>query len=382
MDEIAIPLGHCKFAHFRRFPMLKRCFLVAGCLIGFAASAFGQQAEPKALTNADVIAMYKGGLDSPTIISAIQSQDTNFDISATGLLQMKKSAIPPKLLDAVIAAAGKKKVAAENAAVAAAKPPAETEAKATEAPAPASLSPAKIGQPSVFMMLDGKKQLLPVTQTQVVQAKTKTSSLTALSTDGSLSQALNGVTQSVSAAGSMKGSSKVANMALMANPMLGGALMAGSMFAHRKQSVTEVWAIPGPKSETVIHVTQPSFEVHCDNIPGIDPDAFQPVLLRLEPTPNNFRLVGATEAKTDSMQDSAADWSLYSSFVEDLGPAHSTKLAPGSYQLQVSSALPPGEYAVALRPISKDKKFSGMSISQNKGDGLIFNSVWSFEVAQ
>jgi hypothetical protein len=42
--------------------------------------------------------------------------------------------------------------------------------------------------------------------------------------------------------------------------------------------------------------------------------------------------------------------------------------------------LQPGEYAVALRPINKDKKFSGTSVSQNTGDGLFFNSVWSFEL--
>jgi len=328
--------------------------------------------------------MYKGGLDSPTIISAIQSQDTNFDISATALLQMKKSALPPKLLDAVIAAAGKKKAATESAASAAAKTAPESEAKVKEAVLAATTSPslAKNGQPLVFTVLDGKKQLLPVMQTQIMQAKTKPSNLTALAADGSLSQAMGGVTQTASAAGAMKGSSKVVSMAMMANPMVGGALMAGSLLTHRRQTVTEVWAIPGPKSETVIRASQPSFEVRFDNTPGIDPDAYQPVLLKLEPTPNNFRLVGATEAKSDALQNSSTDWNVYSSFVEELGPSISTKLAPGSYQLQTSSTLSPGEYAVALRPVSKDKKFSGSSISQNTGDGLIFNLVWSFEVAQ
>jgi hypothetical protein len=35
---------------------------------------------------------------------------------------------------------------------------------------------------------------------------------------------------------------------------------------------------------------------------------------------------------------------------------------------------------VALRPVNKDKKFAGSSIAQNVGDGLIFNSVWAFEI--
>lgn len=39
-----------------------------------------------------------------------------------------------------------------------------------------------------------------------------------------------------------------------------------------------------------------------------------------------------------------------------------------------------GEYGIALRPINKEKKFSGSSVSENVGDRLIFNFVWSFEV--
>ena len=60
------------------------------------------QTAPKALTNDDVIAMFKGGLGESTIICAIQSQDTNFDISATGLLQLKKSGVSLKIMDAVM----------------------------------------------------------------------------------------------------------------------------------------------------------------------------------------------------------------------------------------------------------------------------------------
>jgi len=37
-------------------------------------------------------------------------------------------------------------------------------------------------------------------------------------------------------------------------------------------------------------------------------------------------------------------------------------------------------YGIALRPINKDKKFSGSSVSENVGERLIFNSVWCFEV--
>jgi hypothetical protein len=352
--------------------------LIALIYAAITAIASAQTPSP-GLTNDEVIAMFKGGLGETTIISAIQSQDTNFDISAKGLLELKRGGIPSKIMDAVINAASKHKAAAE----AATKAQAEAEAKAkASVVAPAGItSPILPGMPSVLMVEAGQKQPLPIGHTQIAQTKTKVSSLAALTRDGTLPQAMGGVAQGAAAAGAMTGSSKLASTMLMANPMIGGAMMASQLYAaHHKSTVTEVWVVPGPKSETVIHNPQPAFEVHYDNIPGISVDEYEPVLLKLESAPNNFRLVGATEAKQDALQSSTADWGIYSSFVEERIAAQATKAAPGSYRLQASSALQPGEYAVALRPINKDKKFSGTSVSQNTGDGLFFNSVWSFEL--
>jgi len=342
------------------------------------------QAAPQALTNDDIISMFKGGLGESTIITAIQSQDTNFDISAKGLLQLKKAAVPPKIMDAVISAAGKRKAADEAAARAQAEAEAKAQAevaKAKEAAiVPAVMSSATaMGEPWVWMVQGGQKQPIPLAHAQVVQTKAKASNLSALAADSGLSQAMSGVTQSLASAAMIKGSSKMASTAMMANPMLGGVMMAGSLL-HRKPTVTDVWAIPGPKSETTIHNAQPTFEVHYDKIPGINPDEYEPVLLKLESTPSNFRLVGATQSKQDSLEGSNVDWGMYSSFVEERVPGQAMKVGPGSYRLQPSSALAAGEYGVALRPINKDKKFSGMSLSQNTGDGLVFNAVWSFEV--
>jgi hypothetical protein len=173
----------------------------------------------------------------------------------------------------------------------------------------------------------------------------------------------------------------MASTMMMANPMLSGAMMAGNLFsAHHRTTVTDVWALAGSKSEIVVHNAQPAFEVHYDNIPGISAEDYEPVLLKLESTPNNFRLVGATEAKQEALQTTTTDWGVYSAFVEERMSGQATKIGPGRYQLHASSALTPGEYGIALRPINKDKKFSGSSVNQNSGDGLVFNSVWPFEV--
>jgi hypothetical protein len=334
------------------------------------------QKPSKPLSNDDVVAMFKGGLGESTIISAIQSQNTSFDISAMSLLQLKKAGVTPKIMDAVLGAAGKRKAADDAAtAVEAAEKP------KTDPVVPAALVTPIPSEPSVLMRLGQQSQWIPLGHTQIVQTKAKASTLSAFTSDGTLAQAMSGVTQSAAAGGMMKGSAKMASTMMMANPMLSGAMMAGNLFAaHHKTTVTDVWALAGSKSETAIHNDQPSFEVRYDNIPGINADEYEPVLLKLESTPNNFRLVGATEAK-EALQASITDWGMYSSFVEDRLAAQATKIAPGHYQLLAGSALPPGEYGVALRPLKRDKKFSSTSGNQNSGDWLLFNSLWSFEVA-
>jgi hypothetical protein len=273
-------------------------------------------------------------------------------------------------MDAMLAAATKSKSASEAAA-----------AKPAIQAAPVALSMAP-GQPSVLVVQGADKQALPAGHAQIVQSKAKASTLSALASDGTLSQAFTGVAQGLATSGMMHPGSAMGTGAMMAVPMVGPAMMATSLLGHRKPTVTDVWAVPGQKADTQIHGSQPAFEVHFADVPGINPDDYEPVLLKLEPTNNNFRLVGATQAKQDDLESMTPQWSMYSSFLEERVSADSKKLASGSYQLHITQPLAAGEYGVALRPVNKDKKFAGSSMSQNAGDGLVFNSVWAFEIQQ
>lgn len=368
--------------------MLRRIFtliLVAGALL---TSGLQAQNGPKPLTNDDVVAMVKGGLGESTVISAIGSQDTSFDISATALLQLKKNGVTPKIMDAILAATKNKTANGQASADAITVKQKVVDNPLVGIPMPPGVSlgmaaPSSQGQPSVSIVQGPSKQLIPVGHTQIAEAKTKASTLGALASDGSLQQAMAGVTQTVASAGMMKGSAKLANTAMMANPMLTGPMMVGNIFAsHHKQTITAVWALPGQKADVVLHQNQPSFEVHFSDVPGVNADEYEPTLLKLEPTANNFRLVGATQAKQDQMEATSADWGMYSSFVEERIGSNSKKVSSGNYQIQPLTTLATGEYAIALRPINKDKKFSGSGVAQNAGDGLIFNSVWAFEIQQ
>ena len=383
-----------------------RKWVLATILAGALAVIVTAQGAPKFLSNDDVVSMVKAGQDVDTMVSAIQSQGTDFDVSAKAVLQLKKSGVPKKVIDAMVGAVKDQKEAAAAVLSAAQAKIAEAEAedkaedakaeaaKAARAKAAATLAtsaPAIPGQPSVVMLEGEQKQALAIAHTQIVPTKTQGSSLDGLAQDGSLTQNLTSVAQMLGkmgpmggmGGGGMKPGSSMTSMLFMANPILGPAMMAGSLFAKHKAAstpMTDVWAIPGVKSETVIHSSQPTFEVRFDSVPGVNADEYEPVVIRLQPSQSNFRLVGATAATASEMQSSEANWDLYASFVEQRVPVQATKVASGRYQLQASGGLAPGEYGVVLRPVNKAKKFSGSNVAQNVGDGLAFNCVWSFEV--
>jgi hypothetical protein len=79
--------------------VLAVCLLVAN----FASS----QSKSKPLTNSDVVAMVKAGLPDDVIINSMAAQDTNFDVSATALLSLKKQGVSTKILNAMLAAYSK-----------------------------------------------------------------------------------------------------------------------------------------------------------------------------------------------------------------------------------------------------------------------------------
>jgi hypothetical protein len=379
-----------------------RKWVLATILAGALAATGTAQSAPKFLTNDDIVSMVKAGQDVDTVLSTIQTQGTDFDVSAKALLQLKKSGVPKKVIDAMIGAVKDQKEAAAavlsaaQAKVAAAEAEDKAEeakaeaAKAARAKAAATLAAATPGQPSVVIVQGAQRQSLVVSHTQIVPTKTQASSLDGLASDGSLTQNLSSVAQMLGKmgpmggmGGGMKPGSGMTSMLFMANPILGPAMMAGTLFAKHKAAsapMTDVWAIPGVKSDTVIHEGQTMFEVQFDGIAGINPGEYEPALVRLEPSPSNFRLVGATTATPSEMQGSEANWDIYASFVEQRVATQATKVASGRYQLQATGGLAPGEYGVVLRPLNKAKKFSGSSVSQNVGDGLVFNCVWSFEV--
>jgi len=373
--------------------------ILAWVMAGLAAG----QNPAKFLTNDDVMAMVKAGQSADAILNAFQNHGTDFDVSPEALLKLKKSGVPQKVIDGMTAAVKQQQDAAaamlstaqaRNAAEEA-EEKAEADkveaARAAQAAALSSLATARPGEPSVAMLEGTEKQALVVSHTQIVPinssllqgSPSQMSSLDLLATDGALTAALTSMGQMMDKANTMMPGSGKTSMTLTSNPLVAPAMMAASLFSKYRAASTQmidVWAIPGLKSGAVAQESRPTLLVQFDGFLGVNVGEYEPILVKLPLSPSSFRLVGAAMAKGSDMQSSTADWSMYASFLERKMAVQLTKVATGRYLLQPSDGLLPGEYGIVLRPVNKEKKFSGSNVSQNLGEGLVFNCVWSFEV--
>lgn len=141
--------------------------------------------------------------------------------------------------------------------------------------------------------------------------------------------------------------------------------------------ITYVWGLPGRTSSRTMGETDPIFELNYGDIPGVDPDAYEPAVLKLVQTKDNFRLVGATQLKmTPKNMRNGANPENGKWLSEDRWPSHCDKEERGFYVLRVDAPLEPGEYAVVLRPVKGYKApSSGLG-----GHAQVFYSVWDFSV--
>jgi len=328
-----------------------------------------QPQTQKPLTNSDVIRMIKSGVPESVILISIQSSPPNYDVSPDGLIALQKAGVSQQLMTAILTAQeGQQNNEGSAAAATVSTPPLVPAGTPTPPPA----TPIA-GQPSVAFLSGNNRQEIPVEKTQLAETKTPPKSMAGLASDSAVTQGLEvGVSTAASEAAARSGS--------FGSTALGqtGSVFTGIM-SRRKPMVTYVWAVQNPASANASPMNPPSFAVSFAGIASVNPEEFEPEVVILAPS-NNFRLIGATRGKADEKASTAVDWQIYTGFVEDRVATKSQKLAPGQYQISVTSPLAPGEYAVVLRPISKTKQFSGAAISQNLGDGIMFNAVWSFQV--
>jgi hypothetical protein len=346
--------------------LLPLSLLILNLAAATPASAWQQQSQTK-MTNADLVKLVQAGVPESAIIASIRSSVPAFDLSSDGLVALHKAGVTQGELEAAIAASSATHPAATPA-------PAPTPS-ATATSAPAASAPAAKHIPTVALVTDGASRPIPLEKVQLAETKNKPTSMTSLAGDSMVSQTM----QAGVNAAAWDAASHTGSYASYAAAGTAGSLMTG-MMSHRKPTVTYVWGITGATSGNVSPSSLPVFLVNVADVPGVNADDYEPAILKLTPAQNSVRLLGATQGKQDASSNAAADWQVYSNFLEDRVPIQTQKQASGQYRIVPTSALLPGEYGVALRPVSKSKQFSGADIMRGQGDGMIFNAAWSFRV--
>ena len=371
-------------------------FRVTFRILSFAliltVSAIAQQAK-HALTNDDVTKLVKGGFTDEVIVAMIDANDTAFDVSISGLTNLKEAGISSKVMEAMLKAESRKRQGTAPVL------PAQSASSSPSVPAPTMVpNPAMSAMgggnmqqmmamamsmrgggmgmgsgvldtsqlPPLTLITDVNRLLVKPSIAQIANTQTKGDGM-----PGAGSQAtgmLMGLGRQALSFGAIGGGMFAGPAAGMAMGMMGG-----MGHHHGPPKVTYVWALPGHASSTLVASNKPRFEMSFGNLLGIDPDAYEPQLIKLVSSKDNWRLVGATKTTMGQMSTEA-----YEKVTEARVAVKSERTGRGQVQLEPKQPLEPGEYAVVLRALHPGKRAEG-----SLGGGAetsIFFSVWDFSV--
>lgn len=342
--------------------MSKNHMRFSGLLIFVSAISIAVAAQQAArpLNNADIVNMVKSKLPESVVVQAIQSNPGKYDTSTNALVSLHKDGVTESELNAMIAASSKGSA---------------SQASAT-APAATPAVP-KSRRPMLSVTAGNSTQQLQLEKTQLAETKTKPSSMRSLASDSVVTQAMQaGVNEAGMAAATRM------NYGVGGESVQQAGTIFSSVMSHRQPKVTYVWGVPGPASSNVLPSATPSFTVDFSRVLGVTPDDYAPAIVKLTPAQNTCRIIGATQGKADARSTPAADWQIYSNFLEERVNSQVQKLAPGKYKISPGTELAAGEYGVVLRPVSKSKNFSGGDVVRGQGDGLMFDAVWTFQISE
>jgi hypothetical protein len=380
---------------------LLRLVFVCWCLF---ASAFAQETK-RALTNEDVLNLMKGGFTEDVIVAMIEANDTNFDVSLPAINSLKDAGVSSNVMAAMLKAAARNRQGTAATTVSSSPGPAAAPQQLVPTPMMSSgamgaagnsaylqqmmsMAMSRAGMGGMGMtggspsMLD-TSQLPPLTLITVEKHEPVRPSIAQIASTqtkgdgmpGAGSQAtsmLMGLGRQALQFGALSGGMFAGPGGMMAMSMMSGMGGLGGMGRHHgPPKVTYVWALPGRQSSFVVADNKPRFEMTYDNLLGIDPDAYEPELVRLVNSKDNWRLVGATKTTMGQMGTEA-----YEKVTEARLPVVSHQLARGKMQIEPKQPLEPGEYAVVLRAIHPGKRAEG-----SLGGGAetsIFFAVWDF----
>jgi hypothetical protein len=329
---------------------------------------------PEGIGNDDVQAMVAAEFSPSTIIAVIGANEARFDLSPRALVALKGAGVSELVIEAMIAAEEEQRRAAEPELAATAETQAsleyakltemieqlaaKQEAAAVERREPEPPASRADPAPRVWLVGAGDRVAIAPTIAQVAFAGGRRNNERMKNLQGLAGQAL-----------------------AFANPAVSGiATTLGSLFRPDEES-TAVWALAATSSTRVLDF-DPAFEIDFAHIPGVDPDRYQPAIVQLVATNDNYRLVAAAET-----EGSNAGALPSGPIIEENIDTESTRLGRGQYRVAPKATLGPGEFALVLRPIPESKRARRRNAEASLGELLggstsqILYLTWEFSIA-
>ncbi len=164
-------------------------------------------------------------------------------------------------------------------------------------------------------------------------------------------------------------------------PMMTAALDGATpMPADPSAIVTWTWLLP-TSAIGVSTSARPVVTVIYTDLLGLSSADVSPVLVRLMPIGTGWRLVATARGRADEPVREEADWSVGRTLAEVAGVQ--SEGGGGLMKIRLARALPPGDYAVILRPVTSralagERVFAGSALAA--GEGIVFGAAWPFHV--
>jgi hypothetical protein len=346
---------------------------VGGATEDAGAATVAEEAGPFGVGNDDVLEMTRAQFSETTILAAIAANPTRFDVAPRSLVALKAAGVSEKVIEAMLAA--------ETAKRHTAAPPRESE---LVAPKP-SEEFAKLS--AMIERLATQQEAAEAARRPPEPPKSTDSSPRAWTLTTAERTALAPTIAQVAFADE-KGGNRLKTLQSLAgkalaftNPAVSGiATTLGGLFRSDNEERTAVWALTGVASAREL-AANTAFEIGFGHTPGVDPDAYEPAIVRLVRTNDNYRLVAAAKTEGTKTIATAKD-----PIVEELVPTALTRIARGHYRVQAKEVLGPGEYALVLRPIvqkERRRRTTEASLGELMGGGTsqILYLTWDFSVA-
>lgn len=123
-------------------------------------------------------------------------------------------------------------------------------------------------------------------------------------------------------------------------------------YTHQNVSHQITWGLVGLHASVTIHAAKPELAVAFHSMPGVDAAAYIPVLVSLSPYKTLGRIVSKTDwhvVGTQTFVGGSGPKTTFS-FADRVVPTTTYLRVQGEAEMSLDGPLPPGDYAIVLRP--------------------------------